>query len=63
MGGINNVLFICMATISISIICSNISINILNNRIGENMYSFIDSNYFYLFMFIVSFIIIWWSGV
>ena len=28
-----------------------------------NMYSFIDSNYFYLFMFVVSFVIIWWSGV
>jgi len=29
----------------------------------NNMYSFIDSNYFYLFMFVVGFVIIWWSGV
>jgi hypothetical protein len=63
-----NVLLIHVATISITIIYNNISINILNNRIGENMYEEMNEIFLittsplidYLILGAVGLVILWW---
>ena len=58
-----------MATTYINISCINININLLNNRIGENMYEEMNEIFLittsplidYLILGAVGLVILWWA--